>query len=69
MPAVRMKEVAARCHVSIKTVSNVINRLPNVGEETRRAVLERIRHPEEEPSCHTLPARIVIRSSSGKAAE
>ena len=41
--AVRMKDIAKRCHVSIKTVSNVINHLPNVGEETRQAVLEAIR--------------------------
>ena len=41
--SVRMKDIAKRCHVSIKTVSNVINHLPNVGEETRQAVLEAIR--------------------------
>ena len=41
--SVRMKEIADRCKVSIKTVSNVINRLPNVGEPTRRKVLEAIR--------------------------
>ncbi len=38
-----MKEIAERCGVSIKTVSNVINQRPNVGEETRSAVLQAIR--------------------------
>ena len=38
-----MKDVALRCGVSIKTVSNVINHLPNVGEKTRQTVLEAIR--------------------------
>ena len=38
-----MKDIALRCGVSIKTVSNVINHLPSVGEKTRQAVLEAIR--------------------------
>ena len=41
--AANMKDVALRCGVSIKTVSNVINRQPSVGEKTRQAVLDAIR--------------------------
>ncbi len=66
MPAVRMKEVAARCHVSIKTVSNVINRLPNVGEETRRAVLEAIRELNYVPN---LQARSLVLKQTGSKSQ
>ncbi|MDE2164586.1 MAG: LacI family DNA-binding transcriptional regulator [Alphaproteobacteria bacterium] len=37
-----MYDVAKRAGVSIKTVSRVVNRLPNVGEETRARVLEAV---------------------------
>ncbi len=38
-----MKEVAELCGVSIKTVSNVINKHPNIKEETREKVLAAIK--------------------------
>lgn len=36
-----IREIAAACHVSISTVSNVFNGKNNVGEETRRLVLQK----------------------------
>ena len=41
--AVRMKDIARKCGVSIKTVSNVINNMPNVSEAVRKKILEEIR--------------------------
>ncbi len=60
--AVSMKEIARRCNVSIKTVSNVINRLPNVGEKTRREVLEAIRELNYVPN---LQARALVMKQRG----
>ena len=60
--SVRMKDIAKRCHVSIKTVSNVINHLPNVGEETRQAVLEAIRELNYVPN---LQARSLVMKQPG----
>lgn len=57
-----MKDVAQRCGVSIKTVSNVINRLPNVGEKTRKAVLEAIRELNYVPN---IQARSLVMKQPG----
>ena len=37
---ITVKEIAQMCNVSASTVSNILNGKPNVGEETRRRVLE-----------------------------
>ena len=40
---ITLKELAARCNVSIATVSNILNGKSNVGEETRQRVLQVIK--------------------------
>lgn len=63
--AVGMKDVAKRCDVSIKTVSNVINNAPNIGPATRARVLEAIRELNYVPN---LQARsLVVRKSAPKS--
>ena len=57
-----MKDVALRCGVSIKTVSNVINRQPNVGEKTRQAVLAAIRELNYVPN---IQARSLVMKQPG----
>ena len=39
MRPVRIEDVAKKAGVSMKTVSRVLNREPNVREETRKAVM------------------------------
>jgi len=56
---VRIEEVAAAAQVSIKTVSRVLNREPNVAEATRRrveAAVERLQY-RPHPSARTLAGR------------
>ena len=40
---VTLKEIAKECNVSATTVSNILNGKTNVGEETRKRVLEVVR--------------------------
>ena len=40
---VTIKEIARECNVSPTTVSNILNGRPNVGEETKKRVLEVVR--------------------------
>ena len=47
---ITLKEIAQMCGVSISTVSNTINGKPNVGEETRRKVLEVIERTGYKPN-------------------
>ena len=47
---VTLKEIAQMCGVSISTVSNIINGKSNVGEDTRRKVLEVIKQTGYKPN-------------------
>lgn len=57
-----MKDIARRCNVSIKTVSNVINHLPNVGEKTRQEILQAIRELNYVPN---VQARSLVMKQPG----
>jgi DNA-binding LacI/PurR family transcriptional regulator len=59
MAGTRLKDVAERAGVSIKTVSNVVRGNARVAEPTRRRVLSAI----EEPPSSTLPASTTCPSS------
>lgn len=62
--AVSMKEVAKRSGVSIKTVSNVINHVPNMSPATRERVLEAIRELHYVPN---VQARSLVLKQKGAA--
>lgn len=47
---VTIKEIARECNVSPTTVSNILNGRPNVGEETRKRVLEVVRQRGYQPN-------------------
>ncbi len=47
---ITLKEIARLCNVTTSTVSNVLNGKPNVGEETRRKVLEMVEQMEYQPN-------------------
>lgn len=48
--AIRLKDIAADLGVSAVTVSKVLRGKPDVGEETRRRVLERVREVNYQPN-------------------
>lgn len=47
---VTIKEIARECNVSPTTVSNILNGRPNVGEETRKRVLEVVKKRGYQPN-------------------
>lgn len=47
---ITIKEIARECNVSPTTVSNILNGRPNVGEETRKRVLEIVRERGYQPN-------------------
>ncbi len=47
---VSLKHVAARAGVSVKTVSNVVNRYPHISEETRARVQQAIDELDYRPN-------------------
>ena len=47
---ITVKEIAQMCNVSASTVSNILNGKPNVGEETRRRVLEVVEQTGYQPN-------------------
>ena len=47
---ITLKELAARCNVSIATVSNILNGKSNVGEETRQRILQVIKETGYRPN-------------------
>lgn len=47
---VTIKEIARECNVSPTTVSNILNGRPNVGEETKKRVLEVVRKRGYQPN-------------------
>lgn len=47
---ITVKELAQMCNVSASTVSNILNGRPNVGEETRRRVLEAVEKTGYQPN-------------------
>lgn len=47
---ITVKEIAQMCNVSTSTVSNILNGKPNVGEETRRRVLEVVEQTGYQPN-------------------
>ena len=47
---ITLKELASRCNVSIATVSNILNGKSNVGEETKKRVLEVIKETGYKPN-------------------
>lgn len=47
---VTLKEIAKRCDVSASTVSNILNGIPKVSEETRQKVLQVIRETGYQPN-------------------
>lgn len=62
MPRARLKDVAERAGVSMKTVSNVINDFPHVTDETRRRVLDAVEALSYRPN---LSARNLARGRTG----
>ena len=52
---VTIKEIARECNVSPTTVSNILNGRPNVGEETKKRVLEVVRKRGYQPGSLTVP--------------
>jgi LacI family transcriptional regulator len=63
--AARMKDIARKCGVSIKTVSNVINNRPNVGEAVRKKILEEIR--EQNYVSNVFARSLVIKAPGAKS--
>lgn len=47
---ITVKEIAQMCNVSASTVSNILNGKPNVGEETRKRVLEIVEQTGYQPN-------------------
>ena len=47
---ITLKELASRCNVSIATVSNILNGKSNVGEETKKRVLEVVKETGYKPN-------------------
>lgn len=47
---ITVKELAQMCNVSASTVSNILNGRPNVGEETRKRVLEAVEKTGYQPN-------------------
>lgn len=47
---ITVKELAKKCGVSPSTVSNILNGKPNVGEETRKRVLEAVKETGYQPN-------------------
>jgi len=47
---ITVKEIAQICNVSASTVSNILNGKPNVGEDTRRRVLEVVAQTGYQPN-------------------
>lgn len=47
---ITVKEIAQMCNVSASTVSNILNGKPNVGEDTRRRVLEVVEQTGYQPN-------------------
>ena len=47
---VTLKEIARECNVSATTVSNILNGKNNVGEDTRKRVLEVVRRRGYQPN-------------------
>lgn len=47
---ITVKEIAQMCNVSASTVSNILNGKPNVGEETRKRVLEVVEQTGYQPN-------------------
>ena len=47
---VTIKEIARECNVSPTTFSNILNGRPNVGEETKKRVLEVVRKRGYQPN-------------------
>jgi len=65
MPRVRLQDVAERAGVSIKTVSNVVNKVGAVTPETRLRVEEALQHLRYRPN---VAARHLRRGNSGMIA-
>lgn len=63
---VAMKDIAVMCGVSVKTVSNVINKHPNVRDEVRRRVMEAIRETGYVPN---LQARALVMKNAGPVSQ
>lgn len=55
---VTIKEIAKECNVSPTTVSNILNGKPNVGEETRKRVLEVVKQRGYQPNAVARGLRI-----------
>ncbi len=47
---VTLKEIAKRCGVSVSTVSNILNGIPKVSEDTRQRVLQVIKETGYQPT-------------------
>ncbi|MDW2800764.1 LacI family DNA-binding transcriptional regulator [Clostridium boliviensis] len=47
---VTLKEIAKRCDVSVSTVSNILNGIPKVSEETKKRVLQVIKETGYQPN-------------------
>ena len=56
---ITLKEIAARCNVSIATVSNILNGKSNVSEETKERILKVVKETGYKPNymARTLRAR------------
>ena len=63
--AVTMKDIAKKCGVSIKTVSNVINNMPNVSEAVRKRILDEIR--EQNYVSNVFARSLVMKSPGAKS--
>ena len=61
---VTIKEIAKECNVSPTTVSNILNGKPNVGEETRKRVLEVVKQRGYQPNAVARGLRIQIGRAS-----
>ena len=45
-----IKEIARECHVSVATVSNILNHKPGASDETRRMVMEKVKELNYHPN-------------------
>lgn len=66
---ITMKEIAQACHVSVATVSNILNDKPNVSEETRARVLKVIQELNYTPNSIAKNLKLQKSSSIGVIAE
>lgn len=64
-----IKEIARECHVSVATVSNILNHKPGASEETRRMVMEKVKELNYTPNTIARNLKTKVTKSIGVIVE